>query len=150
MIRRPPRSTLFPYTTLFRSCWMDRALSKYRGVEDPERWVAAGLALARACRDVEGLWVGVWHPNLTAPLGFPDAPAAFDELVRGVTGDAPFVGTLGAVVRWRVARRSVRIRRVAPDGRLEAYTALPAPAPLALEDAAGRRLEPVQASSPCS
>src|SRR2546422_10551371 len=100
MIRRPPRSTLFPYTTLFRSwdaggerpigleevplCWMDRALSKYRGVEEPERWVAAGLALARACRDVEGLWVGVWHPNLTAPLGFPDAPAAFDELVRGV------------------------------------------------------------------
>src|SRR2546422_4631320 len=66
MIRRPPRSTLFPYTTLFRSwdaggerpigleevplCWMDRAFSKYRGVEDPERWVAAGLALARADR----------------------------------------------------------------------------------------------------
>src|SRR3712207_7107530 len=23
MIRRPPRSTLFPYTTLFRSCWAD-------------------------------------------------------------------------------------------------------------------------------
>src|SRR5690348_18094616 len=21
MVRRPPRSTLFPYTTLFRSCW---------------------------------------------------------------------------------------------------------------------------------
>src|SRR3712207_8211111 len=25
MIRRPPRSTLFPYTTLFRSAWMRRA-----------------------------------------------------------------------------------------------------------------------------
>src|SRR5258708_10460116 len=27
MIRRPPRSTLFPYTTLFRSrsCWMSKA-----------------------------------------------------------------------------------------------------------------------------
>src|SRR5258705_9857096 len=25
MIRRPPRSTLFPYTTLFRSCDRDRA-----------------------------------------------------------------------------------------------------------------------------
>src|SRR3712207_9038101 len=25
MIRRPPRSTLFPYTTLFRSCWTVRA-----------------------------------------------------------------------------------------------------------------------------
>src|SRR3712207_7413569 len=24
MIRRPPRSTLFPYTTLFRSCWRTR------------------------------------------------------------------------------------------------------------------------------
>src|SRR3712207_7771399 len=24
MIRRPPRSTLFPYTTLFRSDWKDR------------------------------------------------------------------------------------------------------------------------------
>src|SRR5256885_3806741 len=24
MIRRPPRSTLFPYTTLFRSGWMSR------------------------------------------------------------------------------------------------------------------------------
>src|SRR5256885_6625683 len=24
MIRRPPRSTLFPYTTLFRSCFGDR------------------------------------------------------------------------------------------------------------------------------
>src|SRR5260370_11602124 len=29
MIRRPPRSTLFPYTTLFRSVWA-RAISKYR------------------------------------------------------------------------------------------------------------------------
>src|SRR2546429_5642536 len=28
MIRRPPRSTLFPYTTLFRSqCWMPKYLS---------------------------------------------------------------------------------------------------------------------------
>src|SRR5256885_3841089 len=26
MIRRPPRSTLFPYTTLFRSAQVDRAL----------------------------------------------------------------------------------------------------------------------------
>src|SRR2546428_9090831 len=26
MIRRPPRSTLFPYTTLFRSCGCDKSL----------------------------------------------------------------------------------------------------------------------------
>src|SRR3990167_3821162 len=27
MIRRPPRSTLFPYTTLFRSCWDRKSCS---------------------------------------------------------------------------------------------------------------------------
>src|SRR2546422_8073646 len=31
MIRRPPRSTLFPYTTLFRSCADDRADGDARG-----------------------------------------------------------------------------------------------------------------------
>src|SRR2546430_12586004 len=30
MIRRPPRSTLFPYTTLFRSLWGDGFGSGYR------------------------------------------------------------------------------------------------------------------------
>src|SRR3712207_6955109 len=30
MIRRPPRSTLFPYTTLFRSAFTDDRLSQYR------------------------------------------------------------------------------------------------------------------------
>src|SRR3712207_6864561 len=30
MIRRPPRSTLFPYTTLFRSDWLSKALKSAR------------------------------------------------------------------------------------------------------------------------
>src|SRR3712207_7630293 len=30
MIRRPPRSTLFPYTTLFRSIVFDRVWKRYR------------------------------------------------------------------------------------------------------------------------
>src|SRR2546422_3569116 len=34
MIRRPPRSTLFPYTTLFRSCLGARGASACRG----RRW----------------------------------------------------------------------------------------------------------------
>src|SRR5436305_5323708 len=37
MIRRPPRSTLFPYTTLFRSCG-----SKYGSVQDPRVGTVAG------------------------------------------------------------------------------------------------------------
>src|SRR5258708_26897190 len=32
MIRRPPRSTLFPYTTLFRSCREDRNCRGIHGV----------------------------------------------------------------------------------------------------------------------
>src|SRR2546429_6509531 len=32
MIRRPPRSTLFPYTTLFRSVWRHALIRRSRGV----------------------------------------------------------------------------------------------------------------------
>src|SRR5256885_16184385 len=47
MIRRPPRSTLFPYTTLFRS-WPDRA----RAVEALALVPLAGRHLEGALRDV--------------------------------------------------------------------------------------------------
>jgi hypothetical protein len=99
--------------------WMDRALSKYRGVEDPEAWIDDALVLARSCREVEGLWVGVWHPNLTAALGFPGAPAAYERLLDALLAEHPFVGTLDAIVDWRAKRRGLRIARVAADGRCE-------------------------------
>src|SRR5216683_8137907 len=56
MIRRPPRSTLFPYTTLFRS-------------EPAQRWQAGSSALAVIETD---------------PIGF--AGAAEDERHRWLTG----------------------------------------------------------------
>src|SRR5688572_30924376 len=31
MIRRPPRSTLFPYTTLFRSSWSTSSIPRWHG-----------------------------------------------------------------------------------------------------------------------
>src|SRR3712207_7511402 len=34
MIRRPPRSTLFPYTTLFRSLYWEEALLLFREIND--------------------------------------------------------------------------------------------------------------------
>src|SRR2546430_11483651 len=40
MIRRPPRSTLFPYTTLFRSAWHDedrRSVPREARVQTSER-----------------------------------------------------------------------------------------------------------------
>src|SRR5690606_31095049 len=61
--------------------WMDRALSKYRGLEDPAAWVDDGLELAGRAREVDGLWVGLWHPNLAGALGFPGAEAEFERLL---------------------------------------------------------------------
>src|SRR2546425_5112113 len=43
MIRRPPRSTLFPYTTLFRS--PTRSGSEMRNAADPPRNTAAPSAM---------------------------------------------------------------------------------------------------------
>jgi hypothetical protein len=125
--------------------WMDRALSKYRGIEDPMVWCEDALDLAAAARAVGGLWVGLWHPNLTPALGFPDAPAAYAATLAGVLAEAPFVAPLATIVEWRRARRSVRARAVAPDGRVDAVSSTPTPFPLRLEDAAGRPVEPVPA-----
>src|SRR5688572_31612262 len=54
MIRRPPTSTLFPYTTLFRSCRLERAVGQ---VLDPQ--VDAGdevLALQRRLQHFDVLY----------------------------------------------------------------------------------------------
>src|SRR2546430_11832384 len=40
MIRRPPRSTLFPYTTLFRSDQSDFGRIKYQNADGAQTWVA--------------------------------------------------------------------------------------------------------------
>src|SRR2546422_3467402 len=62
MIRRPPRSTLFPYTTLFRS----RVGSRF--VDAPEvRHISTDLVeLSITCADCEA-------PGLTGPIGIPEA-----------------------------------------------------------------------------
>src|SRR3712207_7084351 len=52
MIRRPPRSTLFPYTTLFRSIYLPALLLVGAAVEPAER--------------VEALIVGIGAPLLAA------------------------------------------------------------------------------------
>src|SRR2546430_10063763 len=66
MIRRPPRSTLFPYTTLFRSCGFDDVLRDLQLLRHREE-AAVGNALERR-RDAEA--------------GSPDRvePGLFDQL----------------------------------------------------------------------
>jgi hypothetical protein len=99
--------------------WMDRAMSKYSGVESPAAWVDDALELARSCRDVEGLWVGLWHPNLTDALGYPGAPVEFERLVSALAADEPHFDTVSSLVEWRRRRRSLRVRRVRADGGVE-------------------------------
>src|SRR2546425_1999342 len=53
MIRRPPRSTLFPYTTLFRSNIDTRRLTQLR------QHRARGLALARDGEDITANFKGL-------------------------------------------------------------------------------------------
>src|SRR2546430_3493983 len=59
MIRRPPRSTLFPYTTLFRSLVPDRVDagggSDFRGLPGRERGGAGGVKLDDLSRFIERL-----------------------------------------------------------------------------------------------
>src|SRR2546422_6403452 len=52
MIRRPPRSTLLPYTTLFRSqeAWMRLSRSDSGGVENLRGWLTT--VVARVCLDM--------------------------------------------------------------------------------------------------
>ena len=99
-------------------CWMDRALSKYRGVERPDAWIDDALALADSCRSVDGLFAGIWHPNLTPALGFPGAPAAYARLVAELVSRDAYVAPLGELVTWRRARRAVRAMGITADGQV--------------------------------
>src|SRR2546427_2795601 len=58
MIRRPPRSTLFPYTTLFRSAfqWSGQGLPDYRPRAESQwwfSWLYPFLGTGLCCRSEE-------------------------------------------------------------------------------------------------
>lgn len=97
-------------------CWMDRAQSKYQGIEDPARWIDDARELAGECEAVQGAWCGIWHPNLTASLGFPGASEAYASLVGHLVERGAWIAPAGDVVRWRVARRSLRVEGVDASG----------------------------------
>jgi hypothetical protein len=125
--------------------WMDRALSKYKGIEDPAAWVSDALELADGARAVEGLWVGLWHPNVTDPLGFPDGKEAFECLQEALMAGQPHVAPLRELVEWRAARKRVRIRAVRADGTVRAVGTEQTSSRMHLEDANGRATETVDA-----
>src|SRR3989449_3219360 len=78
MIRRPPRSTLFPYTTLFRS--LCEATGRDARVAEPAMSAAEeGIEPQRAAQLLDRLG--------TAPRGEPDP--AEQQVDRGVVGVGP-------------------------------------------------------------
>src|SRR2546430_2813399 len=62
MIRRPPRSTLFPYTTLFRS------VQRHRLPESASRTsCAVGVGLSSRSAFAASIMPGVQNPHCAAP-----------------------------------------------------------------------------------
>lgn len=117
--------------------WMDRALSKYAGIEEPGRWIEDARDLARECKEVEGVWTGLWHPNTMESLGFPGAEPAFVSLLQALADDRPYFASAHKIVQWRRFRRSVRAARVSADGRVVLTTVGGQRTVIAIEDEAG-------------
>src|SRR3712207_7492692 len=69
MIRRPPRSTLFPYTTLFRSPHRHEGVPVIRGGDGNGVEVAVFQGLAHVLDRARGVAGGVALPVLVEPGG---------------------------------------------------------------------------------
>src|SRR3712207_8202528 len=78
MIRRPPRSTLFPYTTLFRSFAL---LTVGRGDNAVEQLVQADLAARGIRMEIRQRELGAFLTEARAKT------KAFDALITGIPGD---------------------------------------------------------------
>src|SRR2546430_14265384 len=96
MIRRPPRSTLFPYTTLFRSVPLDRDLEVLAAVEE-----MVDGTLAVSAGDDHGGGAG----PVQALRGPPPRPGGPRPPLRPRQGGRGPRGPRGQPARQHAARR---------------------------------------------
>src|SRR3712207_9501178 len=114
MIRRPPRSTLFPYTTLFRS------LVLRSSPLTPERWKQiegvfdAVIDLAPAERDA--YLAAACGGDAEAPLTAEASPPSLDSAGAFIAGPAVAGGLTAAGELGVEAGSSGRPRRLEPTG----------------------------------
>src|SRR5258707_12647074 len=99
MIRRPPRSTLFPYTTLFRSYLSLLAnpfdvVSFTRVANSPRRGIGQ-TSLARVLGHAQSVGQPVWE-TAAAPEQIPGLGSAAVKALRRVMDTVGEVGALGA------------------------------------------------------
>src|ERR1035437_206982 len=97
MIRRPPRSTLFPYTTLFRSQPVEASetLAHVRGPRrqiDPRRRTPAQHAQTRSSTPSNCAKVEASNPHPTS-IRRPPANATARPLLARLVGSAPDTST---------------------------------------------------------
>src|SRR2546430_17330871 len=114
MIRRPPRSTLFPYTTLFRSL---RQRNAYEGIEETD--------LDRVVLDLPEPWQVVPHAATALRSGgvyvsyvptIPQVMQTVEALHRAQV--FAMIQTFETLLRtWNIEGRSVR-----PDLRMIAHS----------------------------
>src|SRR2546422_3810881 len=69
MIRRPPRSTLFPYTTLFRSVMLHVAHLDRRGVRAQEQVLPGALQIKRVVHRTRGVVLGLIERSEVVEVG---------------------------------------------------------------------------------
>src|SRR2546425_4298339 len=92
MIRRPPRSTLFPYTTLFRSLHLHPSKMRRHGIRYRHTWCAGGLTfLLYLCTVVTGV-VLMFYYRPTGEYAYWD--------VKYLDFDIPFGMIMRNMHRW--------------------------------------------------
>src|SRR3712207_7537548 len=99
MIRRPPRSTLFPYTTLFRSTPATKREAEARLLELVDEYRADLVVLARymqvlsdeTCAALHGRAINIHHSFLPGFKGAKPYHQAFDRGVKLVGATAHYV-----------------------------------------------------------
>src|SRR2546425_11969313 len=112
MIRRPPRSTLFPYTTLFRSCARSRSVGSSSG-GCSWRGRGGGMDTGRTLHDALLYLVEyVQHPlqlfhRIVAVRGEPDG--AFTQRAHDMSPLQRVVGLDGVRGSEADDRRAVRL-----------------------------------------
>src|SRR3989449_6080777 len=125
MIRRPPRSTLFPYTTLFRSrpdaiAPIDHVEADREGVDDARGEVALRLELARTEGDLRGEVLGQRsrRENRRQHLCHDDEHVVRHPLIAALRNDDLETAEGFVLVdQWKAQQRAAGHRLAVPSPR---------------------------------
>src|SRR2546430_9531280 len=96
MIRRPPRSTLFPYTTLFRSN-MVRFRRVVAGTDNNHWWDDGGNALAFSRGDKGFVAISRERAALDTTVATGMPPGSYCDILTGGLAGVACTGTLVVV-----------------------------------------------------